>query len=122
LKFRDERKATLRDLIPHEGGQARYTYGFGDDWEHDVVVEKLLVAEPGMRDPVCVAAAGACPPEDCGGVWGVCVPPRDPRRPRRRGARRHPGVVGAGKAGDFDPYGFDVDTAKRALTAVGALR
>jgi hypothetical protein len=30
--------------------------------------------------------------------------------------------LGLEKAGDFDPYGFDVDTAKRALTAVGALR
>jgi hypothetical protein len=122
LKFRDERKATLRDLIPHEGGQARYTYDFGDDWEHDVVVEKLLVAEPGMGYPVCVAGAGACPPEDCGGVWGyahlreILADPAD---------EEHDDMLawlGLEKPGDFDPYGFDVDTANHALTAVGAAR
>src|SRR6266511_457612 len=70
LAFRDERKATLHDLIPREGGRARYTYDFGDDWEHEILVEKLLVAEPGLRYPLCVAGEGACPPEDCGGAWG----------------------------------------------------
>src|SRR6266540_3653023 len=71
LAFRDERKATLHDLIPREGGRARYTYDFGDDWEHEILVEKLLVAEPGLRYPLCVAGEGACPPEDCGGAWGL---------------------------------------------------
>jgi len=70
LAFRDERRATLGDLILREGGGARYTYDFGDDWEHEIVVEKVLAAEPGVPYPGCVAGAGACPPEDCGGVWG----------------------------------------------------
>ena len=30
--------------------------------------------------------------------------------------------LGLEKPGDFDPYGFDVDTANHALTAVGAAR
>jgi hypothetical protein len=122
LGYRDERKATLRDLIPHEGGQARYTYDFGDDWEHDVVVEKLLAAEPGMGYPVCVAGAGACPPEDCGGVWGyahlreILADPAD---------EEHDDMLawlGLEKGADFDPHRFDVDKANRALTAVGAAR
>jgi len=122
LGYRDERKATLRDLIPHEGGQARYTYDFGDDWEHEVVVEKLLAAEPGMGYPVCVTGAGACPPEDCGGAWGyahlreILADPAD---------EEHDDMLawlGLEKAGDFDPHRFDVDKANRALTAVGAAR
>ena len=122
LGYRDERKATLRDLIPHEGGQARYTYDFGDDWEHEVMVEKLLTAEPGMGYPVCVAGAGACPPEDCGGVWGyahlreVLADPAD---------EEHDDMLawlGLEKGADFDPHRFDVDKANRALTAVGAAR
>jgi len=122
LGYRDERKATLRDLIPHEGGRARYTYDFGDDWEHEVVVEKLLAAEPGMGYPVCVTGAGACPPEDCGGAWGyahlreILADPAD---------EEHDDMLawlGLEKAGDFDPHRFDVDKANRALTAVGAAR
>jgi len=71
LEFRDERKATLHDLLPREGGRARYTYDFGDDWEHEVVVEQVLAVEPGMAYPVCVAGEGACPPEDSGGAGGT---------------------------------------------------
>ncbi len=45
-----------------------YRYDFGDDWEHDVTVERVLSAEAGVLYPVCVAGDGDCPPEDCGGV------------------------------------------------------
>jgi Plasmid pRiA4b ORF-3-like protein len=118
LGFRDERKATLRDLIPPEGGRARYTYDFGDDWEHEVVVEQVLAAEPGVRYPVCVAGEGACPPEDCGGAWGyahlrkVLADPAD---------QEHDDLLmwlGLEKPADFDPSRFEVEQANRALTAV----
>jgi hypothetical protein len=122
LTFRDERKATLRDLIPHEGGRARYTYDFGDDWEHDVVVEKLLAAEPGMGYPVCVAGAGACPPEDCGGVWGYAHLREVLADPTSDEHEDMLAWLGLEKAGDFDPFGFDVDKANRELTAMAAAR
>jgi len=118
LGFRDERKATLRDLIPREGGRARYTYDFGDDWEHEIVVEQVLAAEPGVRYPVCVAGEGACPPEDCGGAWGyahlreVLADPAD---------QEHDDLLtwlGLEKPADFDPSRFEVEQANRALTAV----
>lgn len=46
-----------------------YIYDFGDDWFHDITIEK---SDPlGMlHHPVCLAGKGACPPEDCGGPWG----------------------------------------------------
>ena len=47
----------------------RYTYDFGDDWEHDVVLEKVLPPDRVARLS-CLAGKGACPPEDCGGPWG----------------------------------------------------
>ncbi len=119
LEFRDERKATLRDLIPRKGGRARYTYDFGDDWEHEIVVEERLAAEPAMAYPVCVAGEGACPPEDCGGVWGyehlreVLADPT---------SQEHGDLLawlGLDKAADFDPHRFDVGKANRALSLVG---
>jgi hypothetical protein len=69
LDFSDERRATLGALTG-VGGRFRYTYDFGDDWEHEIVVEDLLDPEPGTHYPVLVAAKGARPPEDCGGPWG----------------------------------------------------
>jgi Plasmid pRiA4b ORF-3-like protein len=46
----------------------RYTYDFGDDWEHDLVYEGRLRRSPGITYPLCLEGARACPPEDCGGL------------------------------------------------------
>ena len=50
--------------------KARYDYDFGDSWKHSVVLEKIFPLEKGREFPVCVGGRRACPPEDCGGVWG----------------------------------------------------
>jgi len=47
-----------------------YTYDFGDDWRHHIVVEAWGVGEEGVQYPRCTGGARDCPPEDCGGVWG----------------------------------------------------
>jgi hypothetical protein len=62
-----EKRYTLERLVG-EKERFRYTYDFGDDWVHQIVVEK--VTPVAMVRPSCVAGARACPPEDCGGVWG----------------------------------------------------
>lgn len=48
----------------------RYVYDFGDYWDHVILLEKVLLPEPGRRYPQCVAGRRACPPEDCGGPPG----------------------------------------------------
>jgi len=45
-----------------------YTYDFGDDWQHEVVLEKILRPYDTATLPRCLEGEGACPPEDCGGV------------------------------------------------------
>lgn len=50
--------------------KAIYTYDFGDNWTHEVKLEKTLPREKGARYPICVAGKRACPPEDVGGVSG----------------------------------------------------
>ena len=70
LGFIDERNVSVGELIGDVGGRLRYTYDFGDDWEHEIVLEELLDADPEIHYPILLAAKGACPPEDCGGPWG----------------------------------------------------
>jgi hypothetical protein len=53
-----------------ENNRALYRYDFGDDWNHDVRLEKILPRKPDAIYPVCLAGSRACPPEDCGGTWG----------------------------------------------------
>ena len=47
-----------------------YTYDFGDDWDHAVIFEGYEQASHGKTGPECIGGAGACPPEDCGGMHG----------------------------------------------------
>lgn len=50
-------------------GRALYTYDFGDNWEHDVILENIVEDYPHPY-PQCLEWAGACPPEDVGGPGG----------------------------------------------------
>lgn len=45
-----------------------YDYDFGDGWQHTLRVEQVLDTPP--EAPRCITGRLACPPEDCGGVWG----------------------------------------------------
>lgn len=86
-------------------------YDFGDNWTHQLTVEKIVSAEAGVRYPRCVAGQGACPPEDVGGPWGyeefqaALTDPSHPEHDER--------LEWAG--GPFDPHHFDLAEADRAL-------
>lgn len=81
---KDERKVKLSTLLKHEKDKLRYEYDFGDGWEHDVVLEKILPFTPEQALPYCLKGKRACPPEDCGGIWGyqnlltILADPEDP--------------------------------------------
>ena len=65
----DDSTVALKDLSLSPKDKILYEYDFGDGWEHELRVEKILPAE-GRLSPVCLKGARACPPEDCGGPWG----------------------------------------------------
>lgn len=66
---KDERRARLGN-VAEAGSSFVYVYDFGDHWRHEVVVEKVLPRQAGVTYPSCPGGRRACPPEDCGGVWG----------------------------------------------------
>jgi Plasmid pRiA4b ORF-3-like protein len=68
----NERRYAVADLAPIPKTRFIYEYDFGDDWEHEVIAEKILPPDPALKHPVCLAGANACPPEDCGGTYGYC--------------------------------------------------
>ncbi|WP_293030929.1 plasmid pRiA4b ORF-3 family protein [Pandoraea sp.] len=43
-----------------------YLYDYGDNWQHRIKVEKTLVPDPDIRQPLCLDGQNACPPEDVG--------------------------------------------------------
>jgi hypothetical protein len=106
----DEGKARLRDLAAQPGTRLRYTYDFGDLWDHDLLIEKILPSD-GIPQAVCLTGRRAGPPEDCGGVWGhaelcdILTDPDHPDHAERVDWLGHP----------YDPAAFDKDAVNASL-------
>ena len=67
----DMSKLTLGDLNLEKSERIRFEYDLGDSWHHDVWIKGEREYKKGERPAiVCVKGQGACPPEDCGGIWG----------------------------------------------------
>lgn len=99
----DERNIKLEQLLPRVGSQLRWSYDFGDGWEHDVVVEAIEAPSRDVRYPKCTAGERACPPEDCGGVYGydhLRAALADPAHPEHE-------FLGDWAGAGFDPDAFD---------------
>ena len=122
LGHRDERSATLVRLLSAPGDRIRYTYDFGDDWEHEIALEKILVPEPDQRYPSCVAGRSACPPEDCGGVWGYAHLREALADPTHEEHEELMDWLGLETPSEFDPAAFDLDEANEALAFISAIR
>jgi len=109
-KVSNEKKFKLCD-IAEAGDSFVYEYDFGDGWRHEIVIEKVLSAEPGIKYPVCLEGQRACPPEDCGGPWGYAELLEildDPGHEEYDGYREWAGE-------DFDPESFDFQKVNKQL-------
>jgi len=69
-KFLPGWECHISDYFSIKNKRAQYIYDFGDNWEHTVILEKVLIREKGTKYPVCIAGERACPPEDCGSIPG----------------------------------------------------
>lgn len=60
----------LSSLAQHGITRFDYIYDFGDNWQHEIIIEEARPREPGIDYPILVEGARRCPPEDCGGSSG----------------------------------------------------
>lgn len=58
------------DKYFEEYKRMKYTYDFGDNWTHDITIEKVVETDIKLKNPICIKAKMADLPEDCGGPWG----------------------------------------------------
>ena len=111
--FETEDSAGVRicDLLQLEKEKIEYEYDFGDSWEHVVLLEKIVEPEEGQAYPVCIKGKRACPPEDCGGLWGyysLLEVLADPK------ADEHESML-EWTDGQIDPEAFDLTEANARL-------
>lgn len=109
--LRDERRKKLSSLLNSKNDSLRYVYDLGDDWVHLVKLEKILPEEKSLKPPYCTEGAGACPPEDCGGIPGygeLLTVLSDPDHPDNR-------EMQAWAGGKFDSGRFEPKVANRGL-------
>jgi hypothetical protein len=107
----DERAAPL-GAVARVGSHVVYLYDFGDDWEHEIVVEHVdSRGEPTLR---CTGGERACPPEDCGGPPGyahmlevLANPEDEEHEDMKRWAPR-----------GFDPERFDLTAVNKKLATL----
>jgi len=87
-----------------------YEYDFGDSWLHEIVLEKLLPYERKTKIS-CMKGVRACPPEDCGGIYGYCDMIRvlsDENNPEYEDMKEWVGE-------DFDPEYFNITETNKLL-------
>ena len=84
-----------------------YSYDFGDEWIHKIKFEEIQPAEVGVTYPRCINGKRACPPEDCGGLWGYEKLLEVLADPAREEHERMVEWVESQTGGPFNPDHFD---------------
>ena len=113
--LKNEKRVSLSNILSVEESKFLYIYDWGDYWEHEILLEKIIPFQTGTRYPVCLAGKRACPPEDCGGPSGyeelleILGDPSHSEHEERFGWL----------SGDFDTEKFDVASINMRLQALG---
>ena len=118
LEIRSAASKSLAAVADWPADKIRYEYDFGDGWEHDVVVEAVQPAKPGLAYPRCTAGRRAGPPEDSGGVWGYYDLLNTLANPRHENHAQTLSWLGIESAAEFGPDRFDLDAANAALARI----
>ena len=117
MEMENEQGKLLSTFIKAPKDCFTYEYDFGDDWEHQVTLEKLLPLDPELPVsyyPLCIAGKRACPPEDCGGPFGYADLLRalaDPTHPDHNEMMEW--------ASDIDPEAFDPAARSAHIKSIG---
>ena len=108
-KVVNENRTELGELMGTVGARLLYEYDFGDGWQHELVLEEVLLGDESFQQ-MCVAGKQCCPPEDCGGPQGFA------ELLNALGDANHPGHDEACEwLGDYVSESFSSDDINRRL-------
>jgi len=101
----------LYDVLKDKDQSFTYTYDFGDNWVHGLIVEEILDSESDHLEAYCLGGERACPPEDIGGPFSYPEFLRAIADPSHEAHDYYMEGMGEG----FDPEAFDLDRANKEL-------
>lgn len=113
-KLLDEAAVTISQAVGRSVERFCYMYDFGDNWGHEIVVEKTADGVSNLERPLCIGGRRQRPPEDCGGASGYAEflkAIRDSRHPEHAAMLQRVGEM-------FDPEKFDIAAVNRALAGL----
>lgn len=108
---KNSRIVRLDKILKEEKSKINYEYDFGDGWEHDLILEKILTPDNQLQVPKCIAGKRNCPPEDCGGIWGYSDMLEILKQTDHEEYESYLEWLG----GNFDPEYFDMDDINERL-------
>ncbi|MEI9910950.1 MAG: plasmid pRiA4b ORF-3 family protein [Bacteroidota bacterium] len=109
-------KIKLKEVFTEPKQKFTYIYDFGDDWFHDLTLEKIT--EDKLLRADCLAGKGACPPEDCGGPHGyenLKMIMNDPRDPEYKEMKEW---LGLAKTQKWDADAFDLEAIRKQVAKI----
>lgn len=103
---------TIKDLLSKAGDKILYTYDFGDNWEHEILLQKTGTGENLPHEPFMVEGAMNGALEDSGGPPGYMYFMKVLANPKHPEYEDLAEMVGE----DYDPNEFDLDGYNEMLS------
>ena len=107
----DYREIKLSRFLKKEKDRLIYEYDFGDGWQHEILLEKILPPDKNFKFPVCLEGKRNCPPEDVGGFGGYENLLEILKNPADDEYESYIEWLG----GEFDPEYFDINEVNELL-------
>lgn len=108
----DPRKIILSEFFISPKNSINYTYDFGDNWQHEILLQKIIESNDVSTSlPFCIKGKYACPPEDCGSIPGYYNIIDVMSNPKHREYKSYVEWLGD----PFDMEGFDIDFVNEEL-------
>ncbi len=113
----DEPRTRLYQLMQEPKDKLRYIYDFGDYWQIDILLEKVLPPDPTQTHPVCMKGVRAAPLENSGGIWAYEALLKVLADPTHPDYKERLEWVGAAA---LDPHAFDIESINTQLKNIKA--
>lgn len=114
---KDSSKIKLSDIFNDKFRKLLYVYDFGDNWVHEITLESI--SEDKQKTAICLSGKGACPPEDCGSIYGY----EDMKEvfatmPESKEADKYREWLGMDESEIWDAGAFDIEEVNTYLKQV----